>query len=100
MKWFVDKKTGHFWNEAYQNAMDEHQKEYDLRLREFLFGDLNAPSIDLPPNPELPPLKVFLGWTPMKEWISKCKPFVPTIPDQNTCCFDAHSLFRILINLQ
>lgn len=27
--------------------------------------------------PALPPLKVFLGWTPMNEFISKCKPFVP-----------------------
>jgi len=26
---------------------------------------------------ELPPLKHFLGWTPMKEFINRCKPFIP-----------------------
>jgi len=26
----------------------------------------------------IPPLKVFLGWTPMKEWIGKCEPFIPS----------------------
>ncbi|WP_298845541.1 hypothetical protein [uncultured Clostridium sp.] len=26
-------------------------------------------------NIVIPPLKVFMGWNPMKEWISKCKAY-------------------------
>ena len=26
---------------------------------------------------DMPPLKHFIGWTPIKDYISRCKPFIP-----------------------
>lgn len=72
MKWYQYAQTDIFWSEEFAEdhikiAMEVRNRQYEWLKQSICFSLLY----------ELPPLKHFLGWTPMKEFISRCKPFIP-----------------------